>query len=84
MLRDRQRQRTAVSTAANYEATQAQADTKDLKAQMLKLDAMNEEDMAHLRKILEQIQDQVAQASLMLAGSFCHHEENIFLSLTKR
>ena len=61
---------TAVSTAANYEAGQAAADTKDLKSQMLKLDAMNEEDMAHLRKILEQIQDQVAQASLMLAGSF--------------
>ena len=61
---------TAVSTAANYEATQAQADTKDLKSQMLKLDAMNEEDMAHLRKILEQIQDQVAQASLMLPGPF--------------
>ena len=61
---------TAVSTAANYEAAQAQADTKDLKAQMMNLDAMNEEDMAHLRKILEQIQDQVAEASLMLAGSF--------------
>ena len=61
---------TAVSTAANYEATQAQADTKDLKAEMLKLDAMNEEDMAHLKKILEQMQDQIAQASLMLAGSY--------------
>ena len=61
---------TAVSTAAAHEATEAQADVKDLRADMLKIDAINEEDMAHLRKALQQIQDMIAETSLMLNTSF--------------
>ena len=60
----------AVSAAASHDASMARADAMELRAQIKKMDALDEEDVAHLKKVLEQMQDQVAEASLMLAGSF--------------
>ena len=57
------------TTAYGYEASQAQAESKEIKAQIAKLDALNEQDMETLRKILSQLQDQVSNTTMMLAES---------------
>ena len=57
------------SSVKGYEASQAMAETKEMKAALAKLDALNEQDMETLRKILSQLQDQVSNTTMMLAES---------------
>ena len=61
---------TGIDTSIHqHDAAEAQADAKTYQARIFQQQAMSEEDMEHLRKVVQQMQEQMAAVTLMLSRS---------------